>query len=137
MSELDYMRRRFDEFFDAIERDDLETVKHVMDDIVGPECVFTSVVASELEGGVLHGPDEIRHYFSELMQMFELRYEERRFEEPRPGILVVLVDFSARSKTSGLTLEYNSGYVFEIADGLIKTSTTFLSHREALEAAHA
>jgi ketosteroid isomerase-like protein len=137
MVELEGLRERMEAFFDAMERADIGEVKSILDAIVAPDCEFTSAVATELSGQTYRGRDEIRRYFAELVEMFDLSYEERQFSEPRPGTLVVLVDFTARSRSTGMELEYGSGYVFEVEDGLITTSSTFLSHGEALEAANA
>ena len=137
MPDLEAMRGRMEAFFDAMERADVEEVKSLLDELVAPDCEFTSAVATELSGQTYRGREEIRAYFADLVEMFELTYEERQFSEPRPGTLVVLVDFTARSKSTGMELEYGSGYVFEVEDGMIVASHTFLSHEEALEAVNA
>ena len=126
---------QLDRFFDALEAGDRGEVRGVFVEIADPDCVFDSAVGSIIEGRIFRGTEEILGWTEELVEGFEVRYSERRYERIAPEILTMTYDFSLTSRSTGLPLEYPASLLCRLRDGMIVSTTTFRSHEGAREAA--
>lgn len=124
-------------FFDALGRGDVEAAMEHIDELVHPQVEFTSAIGSELQGRCYRGPDEVRAWFSELVETFDARYENLAFQLVGDDIVVGRYDFTARGRGSGAEVSGEVGVVWELEDRKIRRSNSYRSHAEALAAAEA
>jgi ketosteroid isomerase-like protein len=103
-----------------------------------PESVFDLSRSIGPQKGVYRGPGEIRSYWSDFLDAFEL-YEATpvQVEVAPNGHIVVRQHVRAKGRGSGLDWENepDATFVFEVRDGKIHSTTLYQHHTEALKAA--
>jgi phage tail tape-measure protein len=114
---------RLEAFFDAMERNDLAAVREVVESVCAEDCTLDAA-GSEMEG-TYRGHGEIIGFFRTLLDGFEPRYENRRFDIYPNGTLVCRYDQVMRSRATGLELRFPACGVFTVgADGLFTSGRT-------------
>jgi ketosteroid isomerase-like protein len=101
-----------------------------------PDAEFHSSITRQAEGdeGVWRGTEEVRCFVAELQGS----WEQLSFEVPETrdvgDSLVALGTAKIRGRASGVALESPIAYVFEFDGGLVRKTTAYLDHAEALKA---
>jgi nuclear transport factor 2 (NTF2) superfamily protein len=76
--------------------------------------------ANGMEGGHVHGRDEVRSYWTRQWAMVDPRVEPVEFSSGDEGEIVVEVHQVVRDLSGNLVADKMVGHVFRIEDGLIK-----------------
>jgi nuclear transport factor 2 (NTF2) superfamily protein len=76
--------------------------------------------ANGMEGGHVHGRDEVRSYWTRQWAMVDPRVEPVEFSCGDEGEIVVEVHQVVRDLSGNLVADKMVGHVFRIEDGLIK-----------------
>jgi ketosteroid isomerase-like protein len=101
-----------------------------------PDAEFHSSLTRQSEGGerAWRGTVEVRRFVDELQRLWEeLSFEV--FETRDVGDSVVALGRAkVRGRASGVALESPIAYVFEFDGGLVRRTTAYLDHDEALKA---
>jgi hypothetical protein len=98
--------------YDRFNARDMESVLAAMDDDV--------VWANGMEGGHVHGRDEVRAYWTRQWAMIDPRVEPVAFSSGTEGEIVVDVHAVVRDLGGNLLDDKMVGHVFLIEEGLIK-----------------
>jgi ketosteroid isomerase-like protein len=102
-----------------------------------PDSVFDLSRSIGPQKGVYRGPEEIRSYWSDFLDAFEL-YEATpvQVEVAPHGHIVVRQHVRAKGRGSGLVWENepDATVVFEVRDGKILSTTLYQRRTEALKA---
>jgi hypothetical protein len=131
------LQERLSQFLDALERSDAAAGIALVERWSHPEIEFTSMIGSELQGRTYRGLDELQAWFTELLETFEVRYEDREFRTPSDGVLLCLCTNKVRGRGSGAEIERHIGMVWELEGDLVRRSRSYGSHAEAIAAAEA
>jgi hypothetical protein len=78
------------------------------------------VWANGLEGGYVHGHDEVRSYWTRQWAAMDSRAEPLAFSVDDTGRVLVDVHLSARGPSGDLLFETRAVHVFDMEDGLIR-----------------
>src|SRR5262249_46169066 len=76
MSQIEAVRKAWD----AVERGDMEGLRALAAEAVHPDCEWTPLLAG-VDGRTYHGPEGMVAFFSEWLDAFSPRYEDRDFEQ--------------------------------------------------------
>ena len=103
-----------------------------------PDGQWSSAIKRQVEGGegLYRGREEIGMFWDEWHSVWDppnIVFSEAR--SPRDGWVVAFGGFRATGAGSGVGVEREFGWVFQIENGLIREASTYLSRKEALEAA--
>src|SRR5690348_10981477 len=112
--EIDLLKRVYDRF----NARDMETVLAVMHENV--------VWANGMEGGYVHGRDEVRTYWTRQWSVIDPHVEPMAFAQAE-GEVVVEVHQVVRDLDGNLISDKMVGHVFRIENGLIKRFDIWLS----------
>ena len=122
--------------WEARESEGFDAGAAVLGEMLHPEVEFSPWMGREVEQRVCRGPEEVRQFFVELDDTLgELRYENRRYEQPGDDVVVVLTRLTGVPRGGTTRIEHDLGLVFEFEDGVVVRVTAYGSHDEALEAA--
>jgi ketosteroid isomerase-like protein len=122
--------------WEARESEGFEAGAALLGEVLHPEVEFSPWLGREVEQRVCRGPDEVREFFADLDDtLSEIRYENRRYEQPGDDVVVVLTRLTGVPRGGATRVEHDLGLVFEFEDGLVVRFTAYGSHDEALEAA--
>jgi SnoaL-like domain len=129
----DAVRARFTEesvyeIFDAVERRDNDAVEQSISTFAHEDCRFEAA-GSAIEG-IYEGWDAIGQFFSDLMDAFELSYDNRTAEWVGDTIMVSYTQ-RMTSRTSGIELEYPACYIARVEADKVKTAKTVRGAKEA------
>ena len=98
-----------------------------------PEFEFVPL-RSQLDGGAYRGPESMRQFAADTAEEWEyLRIVSDEFREAGDAILM-LGRFNARTRGSGMEIEFPCGWVARMTDGKLRYLRTYSDAREALEA---
>lgn len=106
--DVDLLKRVYDRF----NARDMETVLAAMHEDV--------IWANGMEGGHVHGRDEVRRYWTRQWAMIDPHVEPVAFAHGPEGELVVEVHQLVRDLSGNLLADKVVGHVFRINNGLIK-----------------
>jgi ketosteroid isomerase-like protein len=106
--EVDLLRRIYDRF----NARDMETVLTAMHEDV--------IWANGMEGGHVHGRDEVRRYWTRQWTMIDPHVEPVAFAHSPEGEMVVEVHTVVRDLDGNLLADKMVGHVFRIENRLIK-----------------
>lgn len=106
--EVDLLKRVYDRF----NARDMETVLAAMHEDV--------VWANGMEGGHVHGRDEVRNYWTRQWTMIDPYVEPVAFAHGPEGEVVVEVHQVVRDLNGNLLADRMVGHVFRIETGLVK-----------------
>jgi ketosteroid isomerase-like protein len=98
--------------YDRFNARDMETVLAAMHEDV--------IWANGMEGGHVHGRDEVRSYWTRQWTMVDPRVEPIAFARGPQGEMVVEVHQVVRGLSGHLLADKMVGHVFRIENGLIK-----------------
>jgi hypothetical protein len=98
--------------YDRFNARDMESVLAAMDDDV--------IWANGMEGGHVHGRDEVRAYWTRQWAMIDPRVEPVAISSGTEGEIVVDVHAVVRDLSGNLLDDRMVGHVFLIEEGLIK-----------------
>jgi ketosteroid isomerase-like protein len=131
----------------AVSRDNIEIVRASFEAFFHSEDPDRSVdlwhadgerrpaMAGAVEERVYRGRGEIRRYREELFSSFsEVRVEDIEFRDVGDRVLV-LYQLHVRGRDSELEIDQAAGAVYELRDREIIRARSYLTRREALEAA--
>jgi nuclear transport factor 2 (NTF2) superfamily protein len=108
--EVDLLKRVYDRF----NARDMETVLSAMHEDV--------IWANGMEGGHVHGRDEVRNYWTRQWAIIDPYVEPVAFARGPEGEVVVEVHQVVRDLNGNLLGDRMVGHVFRIEDGLVKRS---------------
>ncbi len=106
--EVNFLKR----IYDGFNARDIETVLAAMHEDV--------IWANGMEGGHVHGRDEVRRYWIRQWAMLDPHVEPVTFAQGREGQVVVGVHQLVRDLKGNLLADKMVGHVFRIENGLIK-----------------
>jgi ketosteroid isomerase-like protein len=106
--EMDLLRGVYDRF----NARDMETVLAAMHEDV--------IWANGIEGGHVHGREEVRKYWTRQWAMIDPHVEPVEFAKGPGGEVVVEVHQVVRDLNGNLLADKMVGHVFRIEDGLVK-----------------
>jgi hypothetical protein len=106
--QVELLRRVYDRF----NARDMESVLAAMHEDV--------IWANGMEGGYVHGRDEVRAYWTRQWAMIDPRVEPVEFSSGAAGEIVVDVHTVVRDLSGNLLDDKMVGHVFQIENGLIK-----------------
>jgi ketosteroid isomerase-like protein len=106
--EIDLLKRVYDRF----NARDMETVLAAMHEDV--------IWANGMEGGHVHGREEVRKYWTRQWAMIDPHVQPVEFATGPGGEVVVEVHQVVRDLNGKLLADKMVGHVFRIADGLVK-----------------
>lgn len=123
--DVEILRRSF-EAWNAGELDALIGMLH-------PDFEFVPL-RSQLDGGAYRGPQSMRQFAADTAEEWEyLRIVSDEFREAGDAILM-LGRFNARTRGSGMEIEFPCGWVARMTDGKLRYLRTYSDAGEALEA---
>jgi hypothetical protein len=138
MSWLEEQIPVFNEAFDALERGDLRRWTELTSYQFHPECEFHSGIGSVVGGGSYKGPEGIRDWFRDLIEVTSERHWRNRSWDARGDeLLVFLADFEIIGSASGARTAGETGAVAQYEDRLCVRMDSFMSHAQAREFAEA
>ena len=106
--EVDLLKRVYDRF----NARDMETVLAAMhEDVIWANC---------MEGGHVHGREEVRRYWTRQWMMMDPHVEPVAFPHGPEGELVVEVHQLVRDLNRNVLVDNTVGHLFRIENGLIK-----------------
>ncbi len=98
---------------------------------------FETIVGPELspEPDAYRGHDGVRRYFDSFRDaMDQIRFDPVRLRDAGASV-VAAVRLSARGRSTGIPVEQRLGQVWSFRDGKVIEVRSFLTYREALQAA--
>ena len=98
--------------YDCFNARDMESVLAAMHDEV--------IWANGMEGGHVHGRDEVRGYWTRQLAMIDPHVEPVEFSSGTEGEIIVEVHAVVRELNGNLLADNMVGHVFRIENGLIK-----------------
>lgn len=108
-------------------QDQNEFLKHIYDrfNARDMEAVLAAlhpdvVWANGMEGGHVHGRDEVRSYWTRQWAMVSPRVEPVGFSNGPEGEVIVDVHQVVHDLNGNLLLDHTVGHIFRIEDGLIR-----------------
>lgn len=107
-SNVDLLKRVYERFN---QRDMDAVLAALRDDVVW---------ANGMEGGHVHGRDEVRRYWTRQWAMLDPHVEPLAFAESSEGRVVVEVHQVVHDLAGNLLVDQMVGHIFAIEDGLIK-----------------
>lgn len=107
-SNVDLLKRVYERFN---QRDIDAVLAALRDDVVW---------ANGMEGGHVHGRDEVRRYWTRQWAMLDPHVEPLAFAESSEGRVVVEVHQVVHDLAGNLLVDQMVGHIFAIEDGLIK-----------------
>lgn len=115
---------------EAYNQGDVETLVEISD----PEAEFVPL-RSLVVGGSYHGHDGIRRFMEDVGEEWEDRLIElEELRELESGVLV-LGQFQAKGKASGVEMRSPVAWILELRDGKVVRMQAYSSQEEALRAA--
>jgi ketosteroid isomerase-like protein len=120
-------------FHDAMEAADREALDAMLEEIAHPDCEWMPLVAT-VEGGY-RGKEETREFFSDFLDSFDVRYQDREVHEVGETGVLVLSNMSLRGRGSGVDVVQEMGVLYEFEGGLLRRGRAYPSHAEAEAAA--
>ena len=125
---------RLDEFFDCLERTDRDRALAVLAEIATPEVTFRSAMSADVDGRTLTGIKAVQDYFSELLDLFDLRYEARQFEAVDEQTLVLRYCFRATGRGSSVELDIPAAILIGLEGGRIANALSYRAGFDLSEA---
>jgi hypothetical protein len=120
---------------DALERGDIDAYMALIESHAHPDCEFTSSVLGVVEGSGYRGHEGYRRWATDLLETSEVAYREREYTVISDDVLLLLAQFEMKGRESRAPVRRELGVVHQFEDGLLRRSTSYLSHAEALAAA--
>jgi ketosteroid isomerase-like protein len=101
-----------------------------------PQVEFLSALKGHVEGErtAFRGPAEMLRFWEDWHSLWDGLTIEVSELRDLGDTVVALAGVKARGKTSGVELESPVGYVFEFDAGLLRRTTAYLDHADALKA---
>jgi hypothetical protein len=128
----------FNEAFDALERGDLDRWTALTAYQLDPGVEFHSGIGSVVGGGTYKGPDGIRDWFRDLIEITsERRWRNRQWDARGDELLLFLADFEIIGAASGARTTGETGAVAQYEDHLCTRMDSFMSHEDARRFAEA
>ena len=120
------------DFFDALERGDREGAEELMSETFDRAFEFASGVTFVVEGRTHLGVAGMRRYIDEVLDAFDIAYENRELRAVGDSVVVFLADVVAKGHSSGASVTKEIGYLFRHRDGLITRGASYPSRELAL-----
>ena len=99
-----------------------------------PDINWRAIEGAPDDVGEMHGPEALRRYFGEWIEMFDdLSLEMQQLLEVGDDLVVTTQRASGRAKLSGIETELVYAVVYTIRDGKIARGREYLTLEEALE----
>ena len=130
MSPIEAVRRTWD----TVERGDMEGLRALAAEAVHPDCEWTPLLAG-VDGRTYRGPDGMVAFFSEWLDAFSPRYEDRQFEQLSDDVVLANCRLLIEGRETGVGIEREIAVVTQFEDGLLRRGQAFDSRGEAIEAA--
>jgi ketosteroid isomerase-like protein len=129
ISQIEAVRRTWD----AVERGDREALRALAAEAVHPDCEWTPLLAG-VDGRVYHGPEGMVEFFSEWLDAFEPRYEDREYEQLSDEVVLATCHLRIEGRETGVGIEREVAVVTQFEDGLLRRGRAYDSRAEAVEA---
>jgi len=130
MAHVEAVRRTWD----LVERGDMEGLRALAAEAVHPHCEWTPLLAG-VDGRTYHGPDGMVDFFSEWLDAFSPRYEDREFEELSDDVVLATCRMSIEGRGTGVAMEREIAVLTQFEDGLLRRGRAYDSRSEAMEGA--
>jgi hypothetical protein len=131
------MIESLDRCVDFLEAADVDGFMSIIEEISDPACEWFPFISGSVEGRTFRGFKGMREWASDLVETFDVRYADRRFEPAGDGAVLFLSRFDYRGRGSGAETTHEVGVLWEFEDGLFRRGSSFSSHEEARAAARA
>ena len=120
--------------WDAVERGDREALRALAAEAVHPDCEWTPLLAG-VDGRTYHGPEGMLTFFSEWLDSFVPRYEDREFEQLSDDVVLASCRMWIEGRESGAGIDREIALLTQFDNGLLRRGRAYDSRREAIEAA--
>ena len=130
MSPIEAVRRTWD----TVEHQDRAGLRALAAEAVHPDCEWTPLLAG-VDGRTYHGPDGMVAFFSEWLDAFAPRYENREFEQLSDDVVLARCRLSIQSRETGVEMEREIAVLAQFEDGLLRRGRVYDSREEAVDAA--
>jgi ketosteroid isomerase-like protein len=122
-------------FWDALEGGDAEAAMRAMEGLLHADLEFHSALGSEVEGRDYRGLGEVREWFMDLVELLDVRYEDRAFRAVGEDVVLALYTFRSWGRGSGVETVQEVGMVLKLEDGLVRRAASRPSREESARAA--
>jgi ketosteroid isomerase-like protein len=116
---------------------DEATVNHWHEHHWDPEITWRAIEGAPDDVGLMHGPDRLRQYYAEWIEMFSDISIELTGITDVGELVVATYKVSARSRSAGMVTELTYSAVLELRDGRIASGREYATVEEAVAAARA
>ena len=101
-----------------------------------PEITWRAIEGAPDDVGLIHGPERLRRYHTELMELFEdLQVEVRDLRDVGERVVARAL-LSARARSTGMPVEIDFAVVYEMdSTGRVVAGREYRTEAEALRAA--
>jgi ketosteroid isomerase-like protein len=101
-----------------------------------PDVTWRAIEGAPDDVGVMHGPERVRRYFAELMELFEgIEVDLREIRDVGEKVVVRVV-LSGRSRSTGMPVEIDFAVVYELdSTGRVLAVREYKTEAEAMQAA--
>jgi len=117
----------------AIQDGDREALERAVAGSWHEECEWVPLLAG-VEGETYHGRDGLVSFYLDLLDSFEIRYQDLELRRIANSI-VVLTEMSSRGRESGVVVGTELGILCELDGDLIRRGKAYDSHAAAIAAA--
>ena len=108
------------------------------DELFSEDFTWTTAMVGAFEGGEYRGREGFARYLSDFEASFPgARFDASELRATNEATVLVLGRITVRGRGSGVELEREVGYVFEMRQGRIASGRTYLTQEEAVAAAEA
>jgi ketosteroid isomerase-like protein len=122
------------EAFDVLRESGPAGLVERYDDFLTADLEWHPVLIGTLEGRSYRGREGFERYWGDFGEGFKnLRWSDPSYEEVGPDLVLVSSHISGEGTGSGIPLEMDPAYVFEIRDGRISLARSFFSRADAEE----
>jgi ketosteroid isomerase-like protein len=100
-----------------------------------PDVEWRAIEGAPDDVGLMQGPDRLRRYYGEWLELFEDVRNEVRQHHDIGECAVLAMHVTARARSTGMPLELNYAIVVELEDGRIRRGREYATLEDALRAA--
>ena len=134
MSQPISQREILNRAWDTVEREDREGLRVLAAQTVHPDCEWIPLL-SGVDGRTYHGPDGMVEFFTEWLDAFKPRYEDRGFEQLSDDTILGTCRLRLESRETGMSMDREIALIGRFEDGLLRQGRVYDSRSEAMDAA--